>query len=217
MTVIDVGARLMNSINIFVKPRYMNKQRGIHNFEKREKKRDIANEGQFSISWPVSFTPSFTVHETVFHYCHNKGSGNMTSLKIKLSITRNGEDVPQEDQVEESRLTNSLGNLDFNDPDDDLDLFQMQVESSGKFTRKASWDDLNRFTGKEINSDVFRDMVVHYQETCFPEGKMRVAFRLTLIPLTFSFVDVSFISHGTHFFLCCVNPIQFTHNKIMHV
>jgi hypothetical protein len=94
----------------------------------------------------------------------------MTSLQVKLSITRNDDDGPQQ-QEQNPRLTKSLADLDFDDLDDDLEVFQMQVESAGKFSRKATWEDLNRFTGKEINSDVFRDMVVNYQETCFPEGK----------------------------------------------
>jgi hypothetical protein len=58
------------------------------------------------------------------------------------------------------------------DDDDDDDVFTMQVESSGKFSRKANWADLNRFTGKDITSDVLRDMIVKYQETCFPDGKL---------------------------------------------
>lgn len=93
----------------------------------------------------------------------------MTSLKVKLSITRNDED-DQREEAKDLRLTKSLANLDFQDSDDDLDLFRMQVESAGKFSRKANWEDLSRFTGKEINSNFLRDMVVNYQETCFPEG-----------------------------------------------
>jgi hypothetical protein len=53
----------------------------------------------------------------------------------------------------------------------DNDAFEMQVESSGKFSRKANWDDLKRFTGKDITSDVLRDMIVTYQQKCFPDGE----------------------------------------------
>ena len=49
--------------------------------------------------------------------------------------------------------------------------FDMQVESTGKFSRKANWEDLNQFTGKEITSDVLRDMIVTYQKKCFPDGE----------------------------------------------
>jgi hypothetical protein len=44
----------------------------------------------------------------------------------------------------------------------------MRVASDGKFTRKANWDDLKRFTGQEVNSDVLRDWIVNYQKRCFP-------------------------------------------------
>mmetsp|Transcript_51387 Transcript_51387/g.124061 ORF Transcript_51387/g.124061 Transcript_51387/m.124061 type:complete len:510 (+) Transcript_51387:135-1664(+) len=47
--------------------------------------------------------------------------------------------------------------------------FDMQVESTGKFSRKANWEDLKQFTGKEMTSDVLKDMIVTYQEKCFPD------------------------------------------------
>lgn len=56
------------------------------------------------------------------------------------------------------------------DDEGDLKVFAMQVESTGKFSRKANWTDLNRFTGKDITSDVLRDMIVQYQKSCFPDG-----------------------------------------------
>ncbi len=88
-------------------------------------------------------------------------------LEIKLSISKNDCDEEQEKgmSTKDTRMTKSLA------ADEDTKLYKMDVESSGKYFRKATWEDLNRYTGKEISPDVLRDWVVHYQERCFPEGE----------------------------------------------
>jgi hypothetical protein len=47
--------------------------------------------------------------------------------------------------------------------------YSIDVETDGKYSRKATYDDLNRFTGKEITADVLKDWVVEYQRKCYPE------------------------------------------------
>lgn len=99
-------------------------------------------------------------------------------LQVKLSICET------DDQAEESsntqndpRMSKSLANLDFqtsqnddDNEDEDTKLYTMSVESSGKYTRKATWEDLNRYTGKEMTPEVLIDWIVNYQKKCFPEG-----------------------------------------------
>jgi hypothetical protein len=97
-------------------------------------------------------------------------------LEVTLLITKNdgddddGEGSSKANTALDPRMTKSLANLDFQDADEDTHLYKMDVKSSGKFSRKATWDDLNRFTGKEVDSGVLRDWIVKYQERCFPEG-----------------------------------------------
>ena len=112
----------------------------------------------------------------------------MKGLKVKLTIAQKKTDLPDCESGEDSKdaeglkddVTEKLNELDLkdtgivDDDDDDTQMYHMEVESGGKFTRKATWEDLNRFTGKEINSDVFRDWIVKYQEKCFPEGMYHI-------------------------------------------
>ena len=93
-------------------------------------------------------------------------SNDATSNEIQ-----HGENV-ETDQKEgnPNHTSTSTTKEEENDDEDDDNYFVMKVESTGKFTRKANWDDLNRFTGKDITSDILRDMIVKYQESCFPEG-----------------------------------------------
>jgi hypothetical protein len=67
-------------------------------------------------------------------------------------------------------MVKSLANLDLENADDDTHLYEMEVETDGKYSRKATWEDLNRYTGMEMSPDVFRDWIVNYQTRCFPEG-----------------------------------------------
>jgi hypothetical protein len=117
----------------------------------------------------------------------------MKGLTVKLTITQ--KDVDQTNNMESSNdsVTKGLCGLNLEDSTtstiattiiddkeeeeeeeedhpDLVEMYDMKVESGGKFSRKATWSDLNRFTGQEMNPNVFRDWVVHYQETCFPEG-----------------------------------------------
>jgi hypothetical protein len=100
-------------------------------------------------------------------------------LKIKLIISKKKTPILDSDCGEDSNgaeiLTNSvtqkLDELEIeNNNDDDEQIYQTEVESGGKFSRKATWDDLCRFTGEEINPDVLRDWILQYQEKCYPEG-----------------------------------------------
>jgi hypothetical protein len=110
-------------------------------------------------------------------------------LEVTLLISKNDGDVDDKSNIAvDPRLTKSLANLDFQDADEDTHLYKMEVKSSGKFSRKATWQDLNRFTGKEINSDVLRDWIVTYQERCFPDG-------------TFSSNNEFFFSYGCFYVL----------------
>jgi hypothetical protein len=47
--------------------------------------------------------------------------------------------------------------------------FSIDVKTNGKYSRKATYDDLNRFTGKEISADTLNDWVIEYQTKCYPE------------------------------------------------
>jgi hypothetical protein len=67
-------------------------------------------------------------------------------------------------------MSKSLADLDLQDADDDTELYKMSVESSGKYTRKATWEDLTRFTGQDMTPAVLVDWIVNYQKKCFPEG-----------------------------------------------
>ena len=93
-------------------------------------------------------------------------------LQIKLSIVKNegGPAAEEQDPSKDPRMVKSLANLDLQDADEDTQLYKMDVESSGKYTRKANWEDLNRYTGIEITPDLLRDWIVNYQKRCFPEG-----------------------------------------------
>ena len=67
-------------------------------------------------------------------------------------------------------ITTTLDGLDIENNDDDEQLYQTDIESSRKFSRKATWTDLSRFTGEEINSDALREWILQHQEKCYPEG-----------------------------------------------
>jgi hypothetical protein len=114
----------------------------------------------------------------------------MKGLTVKLTITQKDVDRTNDMKSSNDIVTKSLCGLNLEDSGstisttilddkeeeeeedhpDLVDMYDMKVESGGKFLRNATWSDLSRFTGQEINSNVFRDWVVHYQETCYPEG-----------------------------------------------
>ena len=100
-------------------------------------------------------------------------------LKVKIIISKGKNPILDGDCGVNSKggdtLTNTKANgLDGlnteNKDDDEPTNYQIDVESDGKFSRKATWRDLSRFTGEEVNSDFLRDWIVQYQEKCFPEG-----------------------------------------------
>ena len=99
-------------------------------------------------------------------------------LKVKLVISKKDPIAGghyDEDSKSEENLTNNitttLDGLEIaNNQDAERLIYQMDVKSSGKFSRKATWADLSRFTGKEINSDALREWILTYQEKCYPGG-----------------------------------------------
>jgi hypothetical protein len=97
-------------------------------------------------------------------------------LQVKLSICKNDGQGEQE-TANDPRMSKSLANLDLDEADDDTQLYNMSVESSGKYTRKATWEDLHRYTGLEVTPDMLVDWIVNYQTKCFPEGKL-ASFKL---------------------------------------
>ncbi|KAG7346810.1 hypothetical protein IV203_005879 [Nitzschia inconspicua] len=89
-------------------------------------------------------------------------------LQVQLTICKNDGNA-EEVTPHDARMSKSLAHLDFQDADDDTKLFNMTVESSGKYSRKATWEDLTRYTGQEMTPEVFVDWIVNYQAKCFPE------------------------------------------------
>lgn len=108
----------------------------------------------------------------------------MKGLKVKLIISPkkiehyvendgipqdpSGTEVPKDDASKKLNVLN-LEDDEAEEEHEDTQLYQMDVTSEGKFTRKASWEDLKRFCGQDMNSDVFRDWILTYQEKCYPE------------------------------------------------
>lgn len=98
-------------------------------------------------------------------------------LKVKLVISKkipsidknHGEDSKIEEPLT-NHITATLDGLEIENEDDfDKPIYQTDVESSGKFSRKATWTDLSRFTGEDINSDALREWILQYQEKCYPD------------------------------------------------
>eukprot|EP00537_Pseudo-nitzschia_pungens_P010801 CAMPEP_0172387096 /NCGR_PEP_ID=MMETSP1061-20121228/4490_1 /TAXON_ID=37318 /ORGANISM="Pseudo-nitzschia pungens, Strain cf. pungens" /LENGTH=345 /DNA_ID=CAMNT_0013116663 /DNA_START=87 /DNA_END=1124 /DNA_ORIENTATION=- len=88
-------------------------------------------------------------------------------LTVKLTISKKDSDPNDGEDVAEK-----IEGLDLDKEDDTegtYSPYQMEIETGGKFSRKASWKDLERFCGKEIDSNVLRDWIVAYQGQCFPE------------------------------------------------
>lgn len=97
-------------------------------------------------------------------------------LKIKLTFSKiegslpDGEDDSESSGTLTKSPTETKNGLDAESSGDDSpQIFKTEVESSGKFSRKATWDDLCRFTGKKVDSDFLRDWILKYQEKCYPE------------------------------------------------
>mmetsp|Transcript_1143 Transcript_1143/g.2575 ORF Transcript_1143/g.2575 Transcript_1143/m.2575 type:complete len:344 (+) Transcript_1143:98-1129(+) len=90
----------------------------------------------------------------------------MKELTVKIVITeRKHKSVDSEGK--ENKAISEIEKL--KDEENNMDLYHMEVESDGKFSRKANWEDLSRYSGKDINSDVLRDWILQYQKRCFPE------------------------------------------------
>jgi len=95
----------------------------------------------------------------------------MKELTVKIVITeRKHKSVDSEGK--ENKAISEIEKL--KDEENNMDLYHMEVESDGKFSRKANWEDLSRYSGKDINSDVLRDWILQYQKRCFPEGRYSV-------------------------------------------
>ncbi len=110
-------------------------------------------------------------------------------LKVKLVISKKtpifgdpyGEDSKNEEDVKNT-ITTTLGGLDIANNTDNAEqiIYQTDVESSGKFSRKATWTDLSRFTGEDIDSDALREWILTYQQKCYPDGMYTCLFELFL-------------------------------------
>jgi hypothetical protein len=92
-------------------------------------------------------------------------------LEVKVTVCPGNEEM-----AKDSRMTKSLASLDYKNADEDTHIYKMDVTATGKYSRKATWEDLNIFTGMEITSDVLRDWIVNYQKLCFPSGKLPKLF-----------------------------------------
>ena len=95
----------------------------------------------------------------------------------------NGDDVNNSNSNDQGTDNDNGGNDDNNDDDeieyDDLekkkkndnedDLYQMKVESGGKYIEKVNWDVLSKFCKQELDSPKIADMIENYQRQNFPE------------------------------------------------
>lgn len=104
-------------------------------------------------------------------------------FKIKLTISKIEKSI--RDALDESDSSGTLAktptetkkgadvatiyDADVDVVDDSKLIYQTEIETSGKISRKATWDDLCRFTGKKVDSDLLRDWILKYQEKCYPE------------------------------------------------
>jgi hypothetical protein len=55
--------------------------------------------------------------------------------------------------------------------------FKMKVGSSGKYKRKASWEDLSGLSGQDVTSDLIKDWIYNYQKLNFPEQLEKPNYR----------------------------------------
>jgi hypothetical protein len=108
-------------------------------------------------------------HQKAAYHSYKLFNQRTMPLQVKLLICKNDGQSDLE-MPTDSRMSKSLANLDLQDADDDTQLYKMAVESSGKYTRKATWEDLTRFTGQEMTPEVLVDWIGTYQKKCFPEG-----------------------------------------------
>ena len=70
-------------------------------------------------------------------------------LEVKLTITRKDDDA-----TTDGKNNNHL---------------DMEVESTGKYKRKSTWDDLSAFSGHDVTSDLLKDWIYNYQKLNFPD------------------------------------------------
>jgi hypothetical protein len=94
-------------------------------------------------------------------------------LQVLLTITLNEKAVDKDEKEKNDkesltkRLSKSMSDIDLDSDDDDF--YKMDVKSSGKFSRKAEFQDLSGFTGLTIDNDMLKNMIGNYQTQCFPE------------------------------------------------
>jgi hypothetical protein len=97
--------------------------------------------------------------------------GLQVTLTIHAANERDDEDDEKDDKEDVmERLSKSLSDMGGGDVDEeDDDIYKMDVKSSGKFSRKADWEDLSNFTGQPIDNDALRTWVDKYQTAMAPD------------------------------------------------
>ena len=96
-------------------------------------------------------------------------------LSIHLTITKKDPDADSEEIDEESlmeAMSKSLNAMDLlteEEKADDDHIYKMDVKSKGKFTRKATWEDMSVLAGYEVDSEKMADWIDSYHEQCFPQ------------------------------------------------
>ena len=69
---------------------------------------------------------------------------------------------------------------DGEDGEKEEDMYNTSFSTSGKYQRKAKWEDLEAFCGRNVNSDVLREWIDGYQTTTSPhvlEEPNRIPFK----------------------------------------
>jgi hypothetical protein len=84
---------------------------------------------------------------------------------IRVAITVRKQDITSEEEPEETAKSQT--------PGEDLNLYQMEVHTSGKFHRKVCWPDIDCFWGDShvINKDTMCDLLSEYTQLFYPERR----------------------------------------------
>jgi len=93
-------------------------------------------------------------------------------LSIKLRITKNEKHDPEKETQSEvvASFSKSLTAMDYSEDKDNALLYKIDVEPTGKFSKKAEPEELAAFTGQEkINHEILADWIDVYQAKNFPE------------------------------------------------
>lgn len=89
------------------------------------------------------------------------------SLEVKLTVVKKEDDNDDDDDA----IQKEGKEQDSKDKPKDNGLFKMTIDSSGKYSRKATWDDLRGFTGiEDLDGDKMADMIDEYQAINFPDA-----------------------------------------------